>query len=117
MLVVDSMGGVMPSLDGRSAFAHNRALFHIHFSLYFDQQTSASDVNTQACDAWMQSLYDAVGEAGVSDSAYRNYPSADLPEWQRKYFGASYPRLHHVANFASDFEMDHIIKTSFQHMK
>jgi len=30
---------------------------------------------------------------------------------------ASYPRLHHVANFASDFEMDHIIKTSFQHMK
>ena len=71
----------MPSLDGQSAFAHSRARFHIHFGLYFDPHTSASDVNTQACDTWMQSLYDAVGEAGVSDSAYRNYPSADLPEW------------------------------------
>jgi len=29
----------------------------------------------------------------------------------------NYPRLHHVANFASDFEMDHIIKTSFANMK
>ena len=92
-VLIDSMGGAMPSFDGKSSFAHNKALFHMQFNVFFDPSLSKSASDTAACQSWLDKVYNAAGAAGISDSAYRNYPAVGLLDWQRKYYGANYPRL------------------------
>jgi hypothetical protein len=99
-ILIDSLGGNLLTTKENTAFPHYHALYHMQFNVFWTPGLPSS--NQSRCEDWLKKVYDAVGEAGVSDAAYRNYPAqvSRLSGWQEKYFGSNYEQLQQVVQSA-----------------
>ena len=99
-VLVDSMGGAVnevPANDERSgAFPHRKAVYSMQFNVFWPADSTGQVI--KECKSWLKSVYAAAGSAGISDNAYRNYPSKTLPStgkagYRRLYYGNNLERL------------------------
>jgi FAD/FMN-containing dehydrogenase len=84
------LGGAIATIDpAATAFPHRRALFDLQYQAYW-----WDDSEEPASLSWVRDLRTAM--APYTTGAYVNYIDADLPDWERAYYGANLPRLEQV---------------------
>ena len=93
------LGGAVAAIDpGATAFPHRHAHFDMQYQAYWWDDTA-----TQASLAWIRDLRAAM--APYTTGAYVNYVDADLPDWERAYYGTNLPRLEQVKK---DYDPDDV---------
>ena len=99
-VLADSMGGavneVMANDERSGAFPHRKTVYSMQFNVFWP--ADSTDQVIRDCESWLESVYAAAGSAGISDDAYRNYPSKTLPStgkagYRRLYYGNNLERL------------------------
>jgi FAD/FMN-containing dehydrogenase len=93
------LGGAIAAIDPEAtAFPHRLARFDMQYQAYWWDDTAA-----QASLAWVRDLRAAM--APYTTGAYVNYVDADLPDWERAYYGTNLPRLERAKK---DYDPDNV---------
>ncbi|QQZ27278.1 FAD-binding oxidoreductase [Thiothrix subterranea] len=103
ILQINTLGGAInnPALEATAAYPHRAFGYLGELQTYYDKATQTKQAE--------QIVRDIQGKltAGGIKAHYRNYPDAELPNWETAYYGKSYPRLQALKR---QFDPDNLIR-------
>jgi FAD/FMN-containing dehydrogenase len=89
ILQINTLGGAIndPMLETSAAYPHRRFGYLGELQTYYDK---ASQTNT--VEQTVREIQGVLTTGGIK-AHYRNYPDAELSDWETAYYGKNYPRL------------------------
>ncbi|WP_028489881.1 FAD-binding oxidoreductase [Thiothrix lacustris] len=89
ILQINTLGGAIndPALEATAAYPHRRFGYLGELQTYYDKASQ-----TSTAEQTVREIQGMLTTGGIK-AHYRNYPDAELPDWETAYYGKNHPRL------------------------